>query len=57
MTPEEIREYTLAKPGAYPDEPWEGDLVAKVVAAPELHLGSSLGVNKPGSDGDKPYLM
>lgn len=31
MTPEEIREYTLAKPGAYPDEPWEGDLVAKVV--------------------------
>lgn len=33
------------------------DLVAKVVAAPELHVGSSLGVNKPGSDGDKPYLM
>jgi predicted DNA-binding protein (MmcQ/YjbR family) len=22
--------YCLAKPGAYPDEPWEGDVVAKV---------------------------
>ncbi|HRP22326.1 MAG TPA: SDR family oxidoreductase [Alicycliphilus sp.] len=33
------------------------DLVAKVVAAPELHVGASLGVNKPGSDGDKPYFM
>ena len=22
--------YCLAKPGAWPDEPWEGDLVAKV---------------------------
>lgn len=31
MTPGEIRDYALAKPGAYPDEPWEGDLVAKVV--------------------------
>ncbi|TWP35749.1 MmcQ/YjbR family DNA-binding protein [Leekyejoonella antrihumi] len=30
MTPEELREYCLAKPGARPDEPWEGDLVAKV---------------------------
>lgn len=30
MTSEELREYCLAKPGAWPDEPWEGDLVAKV---------------------------
>lgn len=30
MTPEELREYCLAKPGAWPDEPWEGDQVAKV---------------------------
>ena len=22
--------YCLAKPGAWPDEPWEGDVVAKV---------------------------
>lgn len=25
-----IRDYALAKPGAWPDEPWDGDLVAKV---------------------------
>jgi len=30
VTPEELRDYCLAKPGAWPDEPWEGDLVAKV---------------------------
>ena len=30
MTPEELRAHCLAKPGAWPDEPWEGDLVAKV---------------------------
>jgi predicted DNA-binding protein (MmcQ/YjbR family) len=30
MTWEELVAYCLAKPGAEPDEPWEGDLVAKV---------------------------
>ena len=30
MTPEELREHCLAKPGAWPDSPWEGDQVAKV---------------------------
>lgn len=30
MTPDELREYCLVKPGAWPDEPWPGDLVAKV---------------------------
>ena len=30
MTPEDLRDYCLAKPGAWPDEPWEGDLVARV---------------------------
>lgn len=34
-----------------------GDLIAKVIANPELHVGANLGVNKPGSDGDKPYFM
>lgn len=34
-----------------------GDLIAKVIANPELHVGGSLGVNKPDSDGDKPYFM
>ena len=30
VTPEQLREYCLGKPGAWPDEPWEGDVVAKV---------------------------
>ncbi|MCA0175959.1 MAG: SDR family oxidoreductase [Proteobacteria bacterium] len=34
-----------------------GDLIAKVIASPGLHVGESLGVNKPNSDGDKPYFM
>jgi len=30
VTPEELRAYCLAKPGAWADQPWEGDHVAKV---------------------------
>lgn len=30
MTPDEVRAYALAKPGAWADQPWEGDHVAKV---------------------------
>ncbi len=30
MTPAELVTYCLAKPGAWQDEPWEGDIVAKV---------------------------
>ncbi|KGN42739.1 MmcQ/YjbR family DNA-binding protein [Knoellia aerolata] len=30
MTPEEVAAYALAKPGAWADQPWEGDDVAKV---------------------------
>ena len=30
MTPDELLCYCLAKPGAWQDEPWEGDVVAKV---------------------------
>ncbi|MFN8098220.1 MAG: MmcQ/YjbR family DNA-binding protein [Dermatophilaceae bacterium] len=30
MTPEDVAAHALAKPGAYADEPWEGDHVAKV---------------------------
>ena len=30
MTVAELLDYCLAKPGAWQDEPWEGDLVAKV---------------------------
>ena len=30
MTPQELKAYCLAKPGAWEDQPWEGDVVAKV---------------------------
>jgi len=30
VTPEALLAHCLAKPGAWPDEPWEGDTVAKV---------------------------
>ncbi len=30
MNQDELVAYCLAKPGARPDTPWEGDLVAKV---------------------------
>ncbi|WP_315810344.1 SDR family oxidoreductase [Pseudomonas sp. C9-3] len=34
-----------------------GDLVIQLIRNPGLHVGANLGVNKPGSDGDKPYFM
>lgn len=40
MTPEEVAEYCLAKPGAWADEPWEGDRVAKVGDKIFAFLGS-----------------
>jgi predicted DNA-binding protein (MmcQ/YjbR family) len=33
--------YALGKPGAWPDEPWEGDLVAKVGDKIFVFLGGS----------------
>ncbi|KVC47718.1 NAD-dependent dehydratase [Burkholderia pseudomultivorans] len=33
------------------------DLIVRIVAAPELHVGENLGIDRPGSDGDKPYFM
>ncbi|MBM7787607.1 MmcQ/YjbR family DNA-binding protein [Tenggerimyces flavus] len=41
MNAEELRTYCLAKPGAWPDEPWEGDSVAKVGDKIFAFLGSS----------------
>ena len=40
MTFEELLGYCLAKPGAWQDEPWEGDVVAKVGAKIFAFLGS-----------------
>ncbi|WP_214367058.1 MmcQ/YjbR family DNA-binding protein [Pseudonocardia sp. H11422] len=53
MTHEELVAYCLAKPGAVPDEPWEGDLVAKVGDKIFAFLGGDgLGV-KCGRDADE----
>ena len=40
MTPKQLRTYCLAKAGAWPDEPWEGDTVAKVGAKIFAFLGT-----------------
>lgn len=40
MTRDELVAYCLAKPGAWEDEPWEGDLVAKVHDKIFAFLGS-----------------
>jgi len=33
------------------------DLIAHIVRHPARHAGENLGVNKPNTDGDKPYFM
>jgi predicted DNA-binding protein (MmcQ/YjbR family) len=50
MTPEELRTYCLDKPGAWPDEPWEGDSVAKVGPKIFAFLGSDSVGLKCGKD-------
>jgi predicted DNA-binding protein (MmcQ/YjbR family) len=53
MTHDELVAYCMAKPGAVPDEPWEGDLVAKVGGKIFAFLGGAgLGV-KCGRDADE----
>lgn len=44
MDPEELQEHCLAKPGAWPDEPWEGDTVVKVGPKIFAFLGSGTSV-------------
>jgi predicted DNA-binding protein (MmcQ/YjbR family) len=43
MTRDELIAYCLGKPGAWPDEPWEGDVVAKVGPKIFAFLGSGSG--------------
>lgn len=50
MTPDQLRDYCLAKPGAWPDSPWEGDLVAKVADKIFAFLGADRVGLKLGSD-------
>lgn len=40
MTADEVLAYCLAKPGAWPDEPWEDDTVAKVGSKIFAFLGT-----------------
>ncbi|HEY2550245.1 MAG TPA: MmcQ/YjbR family DNA-binding protein [Streptosporangiaceae bacterium] len=40
MTHDELLEYCLAKPGAWQDEPWEGDIVVKVAGKIFAFVGS-----------------
>lgn len=50
MTSDELLDYCLAKPGAWRDEPWEGDVVAKVGSKIFAFVGAeSVGV-KCGKD-------
>ena len=45
MTRDELLAHCLAKPGAWPDEPWENDVVAKVGSKIFAFLGTdSVGV-------------
>jgi predicted DNA-binding protein (MmcQ/YjbR family) len=44
LTPEEVLSHCLAKPGAWRDEPWDGDVVVKVAAKIFAFLGSGTSV-------------
>ena len=54
MTPDDLLDYCLAKPGAWEDEPWEGDVVAKVAEKIFAFIGNgqSVGV-KCGANRDE----
>lgn len=53
MTFDDLLDYCLAKPGAWKDEPWDGDIVAKVSEKIFAFLGrNSVGV-KCGNDRDE----
>ncbi|NJC85091.1 MmcQ/YjbR family DNA-binding protein [Planosporangium mesophilum] len=43
MTRDELLAYCMAKPGAWQDEPWEGDVVVKVGGKIFAFLGSEAG--------------
>lgn len=53
MTHDELVAYCLAKPGAQADEPWEGDLVAKVGGRIFAFLGGGGLGAKCGRDADE----
>ena len=54
MTPQDLLDHCLSKPGAWQDDPWEGDVVAKVGGTifAFVGTGTSVGV-KCGSGRDE----
>ena len=44
MTPDDVLTHCLGKPGAWQDEPWEGEVVAKVATKIFAFLGSGTSV-------------
>jgi uncharacterized protein YbjT (DUF2867 family) len=62
LTDEDEVDYEITAKG----EPFKGtvvsrrsvaNLIVRIIESPDLHLGESLGVNKPDTSGDKPYFM
>ncbi len=57
MTHDELVTYCLAKPGAWEDEPWEGDTVAKVGPSAKGKIFAFMGADtvgvKAGSNRDE----
>jgi predicted DNA-binding protein (MmcQ/YjbR family) len=48
VTPDQLRDYALSKPGAWPDQPWEGDVVAKVGEGERGRIFAFLGADSVG---------
>lgn len=54
MTPSELLDYCLSKPGAWEDEPWDGDMVAKVAEKIFAFIGDGAAVGlKCGANRDE----
>ncbi|HEX3906839.1 MAG TPA: MmcQ/YjbR family DNA-binding protein [Mycobacteriales bacterium] len=53
MTRNDVLAYCLAKPGAAPDQPWEGDFVAKVAGKIFAFTGETTVGVKCGRDRDE----
>ena len=53
VTRDELMAHCLEKPGAWPDEPWEGDVVAKVGSKIFAFLGAGVPSGQPVTIGLK----
>ena len=62
MTDEDIIDYELTSR----NEPFKGTIVSRksvaalitdIIDKPEKHIGENIGINQPGTDGDKPFFM